>query len=1087
MRNWKDWLTPLKNKFKKIKDLPFSRIELDRFLEVELCLRLHEKLIPDHHVLDVYALLSGYQLPSVPSTIESRTMCSIARRRVRYLRTKSSWREWLERYCAYPKHFRMYDVNLKQGTSKRIYVAFVQDRVVHYDEALCCPARWRINTKHWAQGGEEYYFTVEGETERRYIRFPEALARKVKDHPKVPKEVTYRRKRSPIQIHMDELLSVAKELQKQDPKGNWIWRVQNLRFHLVKNGLLIKNSNHFTIDGLFHLVGMVGAGKSTLIHLLTYYLVKKKKLHITLMVGTVSEAIDMAAQFTKIGISAAPALGVKRNQHRAKYGQAHVKDLNPKQFLYQSLNKRDTAYIAARWLTASCALNGLVEKPIPVGQEPCNRLIRDGKTYDCPLRPICPVHQANHDLVNSRVWIVNPASFIYSQAPENLNQLDMRFLEAIYYYSDLVIIDEADRVQVLWDRMFAPINDLFGKPEALLDKLQIKWHTRLSQTSWKDLIEIGYRQVGGNLLEAAHHASHLMHMILNNPDLVKWISQRPLTNYIIIRDLAEQFAKDPYGNKNEEVEKLLFEAFSAYSRNATSLQRGGRLAELVNNPLYLKEGVIRNELSHWIQQFLPWSLKEIKNKDALLRKLEFGVFLIVMDEKWENVLRNWGWITKEVGDDGDIPQTIPTEYSDLVPDSPIGWLLGYQYTQNEKGGGLFRYIHCLGIGRWILYHFHEIFAFIDGTYGPHVFITSATSWAPGSPQFHLSKQPDALLIPTHKELEAPKIYFEYKPFFENDKPIRVSGFYGNLRTEQIKKLALRLSIKQGEKASFFQRELDYWVKQNPEQPRKILLVVGSYKEARIITHVLNGTTEWNQRVLCMLPDDDPDLSLDSISLSRGEIESFSSRDADILVAPLLAIQRGFNILDDHKGALLGSAFFLVRPFPVPDDISQHVIGINQKAMQLILENKDQIPSTYGKGAQALIKYRRDMYKHWSKRLSSFKSNDNEYIYEVAWDQFVIVWQTVGRLVRGNRSARVFFVDGAFHQSNSNSTLFQWYNILNQYLGDNTQASALDIQLAKTLYEPAYQGLKQILFQLGGVEDAESFSFKRTSTHSLGYQ
>lgn len=580
-----------------------------------------------------------------------------------------------------------------------------------------------------------------------------------------------------------------------------------------------------------------------------------------------------------------------------------------------------------------------------------------------------------------------------------------------------------------------------------------------------------------------------MHMVLNNPDLVEWISQRSLSNYTIIRDLSEQFAKDPNGNQNEEVERLLFEAFSKYSKNATSLPRGGRLAKLVNNPLYLNEGVIRNELANWIQQFLPWPLQKVKNKESLLRKLEFGVFLIVMDEKWENVLRNWTWLTKEIGVDDDIPQAVPSEYSDLVPDAPIGWLLGYQYSKNEKGGGVFRYIHYLGIGRWLLLHFHKIFALRDGTYGPHVFLTSGTSWAPGSPQFHLSKSPDAILLPSQKEQKqtgALNIYFEYKPFFENDKPIRVSGIYGNRRIKQIKKLTLRLSTKQGEKTSIFQQELDYWIKKNPEQPRKILLVVGSYKEARTITHVLNGTPEWNQRVLCMLPDDDPALSLEGISLSRGEIERFSSRDADILVAPLLAIQRGFNILDDHKGAYLGSAFFLVRPFPVPDDIGQHLIGINQKAMQMILENKGQIPSTYGQGAQAFIQYRRNMYKCWSKRLSSFKSSDYEYIHEVAWDQFVIVWQTIGRLVRGKRSARVFFVDGAFHQSDENCTLFQWYNILNQYLGENTHESDLDIQLAKTLYEPAYQALKQVYLQLGGKEDAEPISNKRTSTSSVGH-
>ena len=40
----------------------------------------------------------------------------------------------------------------------------------------------------------------------------------------------------------------------------------------------------------------------------------------------------------------------------------------------------------------------------------------------------------------------------------------MRMLEAVYRTSDVRIIDEADRTQVQWDRMYAPIDNLVGDP-----------------------------------------------------------------------------------------------------------------------------------------------------------------------------------------------------------------------------------------------------------------------------------------------------------------------------------------------------------------------------------------------------------------------------------------------------------------------------------------------------------------------------------------------------------------------------------------------------------------------------------------------
>ncbi|AWI11688.1 MAG: hypothetical protein WAW77_11395 [Caldibacillus thermoamylovorans] len=55
------------------------------------------------------------------------------------------------------------------------------------------------------------------------------------------------------------------------------------------------------------------------------------------------------------------------------------------------------------------------------------------------------------------------------------------------------------------------------------------------------------------------------------------------------------------------------------------------------------------------------------------------------------------------------------------------------------------------------------------------------------------------------------------------------------------------------------------------------------------------------------------------------MEHFAETEADILVAPILAISRGYNILDiNGNGALFGSAFFLVRPYPVPNNLGYYV-------------------------------------------------------------------------------------------------------------------------------------------------------------------
>lgn len=90
----------------------------------------------------------------------------------------------------------------------------------------------------------------------------------------------------------------------------------------------------------------------------------------------------------------------------------------------------------------------------------------------------------------------------------------------------------------------------------------------------------------------------------------------------------------------------------------------------------------------------------------------------------------------------------------------------------------------------------------------------------------------------------------------------------------------------------------------------------------------------------------------------------------------------------------------------------------------------------------------------------------EDLYEqLLWDQFVVVWQTIGRLVRGGRSAHVFFVDAAFHPHKGRSMLRGWKDLLEAYLKHPSAKPLLEQQLAEALYNPAYHALSELLTRL----------------------
>ena len=50
-------------------------------------------------------------------------------------------------------------------------------------------------------------------------------------------------------------------------------------------------------------------------------------------------------------------------------------------------------------------------------------------------------------------------------------------------------------------------------------------------------------------------------------------------------------------------------------------------------------------------------------------------------------------------------------------------------------------------------------------------------------------------------------------------------------------------------------------------------------------------------------------------LRRGDVASFAATDSEILVAPLLAVERGHNIVVPGGKAAIGTVYFLARPAP----------------------------------------------------------------------------------------------------------------------------------------------------------------------------
>lgn len=1049
----------------------WRRSEYLLFFEIEAVLYIYEQLIPEvglRSAKQAWTIISGYAVPQLLKFHPNAQAIALhARQQIRYVKTTTAWAHWLNWYIQQPAGLCLYRIEADGKFYQRAGVTLRQERISCYQQLMTPQTdEHALPDRPLAESGR-YVFEVNHT--QHAVDIPDFLSLQQKDvldrtsaKPYVP------RTSEPIRVDLDELNTIAAELDQKEinlqiePLHHWQQRLNSLSLIVRDNQDQPKAMQYIDIDGLFHLVGALGVGKSTLIWLLVYYLTTVQKRHISIVMNTVVEAYQLARWLRLVGVDATPALGRNRASHAQKVGYANRQLFAPDRVLSPDA----TTEPLFRWMPKPCPLAALAHVDIPVGQEPCWQLKdAEGERYACPLLNICPVHQMQRDLAESSVWVLNPASFLYTRAPAGSNQY---LFEAIYETSDLLIVDEADRVQANWDHAFAPTSLVLGAEDALLDWL----HRQLGQVT-----------VGNNRSRAARNTINRMtniddqaNMLANRAyrllsyghkrKLTEWIENRQVVNISLfgrlLAELERHFPREINDAEQRRRKQAIKDAFRSYWKKPLR-RESGYLASWLNRFLGGDESErrLRRDLDNWLIDQMRWHNNSSKTHRLLFRKLELAVILTALIKRIDDLQRQLPWLETELGGHVPTPQApIPDKLIAAMPDPPLGGMLGLRASQHPKSDQIaFHAMRYRGVGRWLLLHFHELFEVQFGKHGPHVLLTSATSWLPNSVGFHLAQVPQAILV-NQEQQQAPSVDIRYHPIQIDGTILRISGAQGK-QERRLRHTVQTLALgPTPETLSDFDRELAYW-KQRGE-PRRLLLVVNSYEQANWVVDELTRIPAWRDRVLRLFPDES---EVTEIGIRTREVETFHKYHVDILVAPLMAIQRGFNILDAYGDALLGTAFFLVRPFPPPYDLTPHVMSLNAWFLDQFSSNGRDVSATYGDTLEAVAKLRQASFRRWRCRMVTrgyLSSMDEQHYQEFLRDSFVVIWQTIGRMIRGGRPARTIFVDGAFADTRGKRHILRdWHTVLVSLQASET---AFDQYLAAELYGVAWHAFDQAIQQ-----------------------
>ncbi|MBA3822668.1 MAG: hypothetical protein H0X24_02045 [Ktedonobacterales bacterium] len=1173
MRNANGWCRQLERELRQAAQALVASggsgplLSMRRLCQVELALTALRTLSPSAPASAAWALLIGYPFPLLESstwTLEQHRMVGTLRQLLDQWKSRYSWRQALATYMQVDSALRLYDVSADLATfadrSARLTVA--ANRQLLYTMTLRQPVPLLSKPLPPGPVGQEY----------RYEERPRPLSVRIPaEIPPLPPVVGHpvggNQDNPPIRLTWRQLVQTAEAMEErwqtagtEVPSPEWAKTLRRIQFQLwdaaddAYRDLAL--DQEWTIDGLLHVVGMVSAGKSTLMEVLAVHLAWQQ-IPVTLVLGDILNLFDRTERFSHLGIQAVPILGSTsrlrhiERLHRAMAVRAAIQPLHPSAH----------AHPGFRYLSSICLIDPLrtddSPKPFRPAREPCRKLQpllpRDdeaeddnddalpevGEVVGCPLYALCPRRVGERDLVTAPIWLATPASLVFTSVPNELNAERMRMAELIVRRSRVVIVDEADHAQTQLDDAFSPEQILVGENgEAWLDRLARRVDDAISSAGRSPLAE-PEAAVWQHALRSAMTAVNGLYSMLQQEETRasladEWVGYQYFSEWALFNQLAldlsgalpaENIAPRGGGvrqryrganmeqaRQNPDYQALMAE-FNAFLDDRLGVGNAPLVLlarSVLANPDTAR---VHQEITDWVETHPKVQCDAATRQRSIIR-LRFVLHLAIVAEQLDYLIRCWRQLEGIVDLDrvkGGLTHRPPQDYAPIVPDAPMGNVLGFQFLPGEGGApGRLRFLRCAGVGRWLLLHLRDMLR-DEAIVGPHTLLLSGTSWAGTSPHYHVQAPVVGILRMPDAEMNAiEQSVFRFKPLYWPDRPsdaITVSGKRGKERQQALFAALRELATPaQMGGLSMLERERDRLAVGR----RRVLLLVGSYEEAdQARTFLENLRPDWKaaSAVKDLIPDDAEDdddewnaaqpgrtttgrtrlaaqgTKVRPKSIVRGQVNRLADDpDVWLLIAPLRAIERGHNILNAAGTAAIGLAYFLVRPHPHPDDLGHVLHAMNRWAIAS-WQNMTGEAETLTEGwrppevvfslEDAAREFRREAYQRWQQLLNTplVYSRVGETEREaLIWSQIVAIWQVVGRLIRGGVPATVFFIDAKFASAAAaseetpdtpeTSLLVGMREVLRPYIEEQGRGiiAPRDRELVRILYGPFYAAL-----------------------------
>ena len=1013
------WYAPLSAQFQLIEEA----MPLSRFAAIEAVLYLLSLTAPDADPTKAYLLFTQYQLIGTTQCSDIEHTLQQARSKLGYYRSQKYWQDDLreyrkKRYDAV-RAFSIQQVDEKRSFSKAIgpypypyeerakeWVRFWPERV----EDLKAPT--------YAESGTyRYMYSFEsGDSETVRVKLNCAGVDTASSMP-VEKNC-----RPPITISIKELLSTAEKMAEICP-GDPCFTILKTNILKEVNGSTVQPCSELTIREVVNMVGMVGAGKSTLIKVLSFWF-HQHGLRMAVVVDTVAETLSLQKYLSSLGVAASPLIG---RSERMKY--------------INQVSQPDEICLSAsysQYLTPACLIDGMDEQhdaAIVFGKEPCYSLKKGNQHYLCPYFEQCSGTKMLRDCYTASVVVTTVAGF----AASRVGTARETFLELAMRDFDLVVFDESDRVQKTLDHFFMPetsfnnyIRECAEDCSAYM-KLSSKHREENLAAQRYDEMQRQSVTVLSCIVKSLHHELGAWRKITYGD---------PFSALTLLDDLyqTETEFKIPHA-----VYQAIYNLIDM--QDEERIRQSTLWAVLDSSCKSTDEFFFDRMYQLWLTELgetfpRPEKNKARKIQDAriklILRLIYFDHFIRGLSDAYEASHETSYGQNELFG----FLQTRFRQQQHFLPSALCGNLFGLKKTDEEEII-LFRQF---AFGRSLMKDLPYLRTDQHGNpAGPHVILLSGSSWAEGSYEYHVNRPVNYIL-----EADAEKrVFLEKTRFFESGFLERISGAGDDQRVAQLRAAT--------------QKAVDLIISEYKRKAGKILLVVNSYAQALEVQQTLETAlrkANCSART-CRMIADAINAPSGEDTVRRGEVSRCAQLNADILIAPAMAIERGHNIVDEYGHSALSAVFFMVRPMAVPDDIQQKGSKLNG----LVESHCKREPQ------ESLFAYNARIRQFAARQWNKMSKTKAFGIAELSEDErkdvvatlFVLILQIFGRLARVTDVSRpaphVYFIDGAFRRRPEKAEDFDCLSELGQYLEElMTQKGSAEI--AKTLYAPFYQAYRK---------------------------